>query len=337
MIIHCLCRNAYSMTLIVFERNKKKIATVLLSSLLVILTAMIFLTGFSRNNNFIRYAEFNPTLPALKKAMEIDIESYGTDHHLGWTDSLAYLSCIYYDDYSKYREKDLIDLYSRVKNGEKAESILSSKKYYKFYKEIFNAVLSGMLGEFEEKDSTGKKVKKYGLIACSPIAKGFAYSEYDDFGASRSYGYKRKHLGHDMLCETGTPIICIEDGIVECMGWNQYGGWRIGIRSKDKKRYYYYAHLRKNKPFHTDISVGKEVRAGDVIGYAGRTGYSAKENVNNIEIPHLHWGMELIFDESQKECDNEIWINLYALTKLLAENKSEVVRNPDTKEFYKAR
>ena len=142
------------------------------------------------------------------------------------------------DAYSKYREKDLIDLYSRVKNGEKAESILSSKKYYKFYKEIFNAVLSGMLGEFEEKDSTGKKVKKYGLIACSPIAKGFAYSEYDDFGASRSYGYKRKHLGHDMLCETGTPIICIEDGIVECMGWNQYGGWRIGIRSKDKKRYF---------------------------------------------------------------------------------------------------
>ncbi len=43
----------------------------------------------------------------------------------------------------------------------------------------------------------------------------------------------------------GTPIIAVESGTIEALGWNQYGGWRIGIRSFDKKRYYYYAHLRK--------------------------------------------------------------------------------------------
>ena len=43
----------------------------------------------------------------------------------------------------------------------------------------------------------------------------------------------------------GTPIVAIESGYVEACGWNMYGGWRIGTRSFDGKRYYYYAHLRK--------------------------------------------------------------------------------------------
>ena len=43
----------------------------------------------------------------------------------------------------------------------------------------------------------------------------------------------------------------------------------------------------------------------------GHTGYSTTENVNNIKIEHLHWGLQLIFDESQKEGNNEIWIDVY--------------------------
>lgn len=54
--------------------------------------------------------------------------------------------------------------------------------------------------------------------------------------------------------------------------------------------------------------------------YMGHTGYSAKENVNNIDIVHLHWGLQLIFDESQKEGDNEIWIDIYPLTRFLAKH-----------------
>ena len=137
-----------------------------------------------------------------------------------------------------------------------------------------------------------------------------------------------------MMAAVGTPIIAVESGTVEIMGWNQYGGWRIGIRSADKKRYYYYAHLRQNRPYHCDMAEGKTVNAGDVIGYVGRTGYSTKENTNNIDTSHLHFGLQLIFDESQKECDNEIWINLYPITLLLEKNKSEVCRISETKEFY---
>ncbi len=120
---------------------------------------------------------------------------------------------------------------------------------------------------------------------------------------------------------------------MEVLGWNQYGGWRIGIRSFDKKRYYYYAHLRQNYPYQGDLKEGSVVTAGQVIGYMGHTGYSTKENVNNIKTTHLHWGMELVFDESQKESDNEIWIDCYQLSQFLRRHASSVEKVQGTKEW----
>ena len=118
-----------------------------------------------------------------------------------------------------------------------------------------------------------------------------------------------------MMGQVGTPIIAVESGYVEAIGWNQYGGWRIGIRSFDGKRYYYYAHLRQNYPYREQLKEGDVVTAGDVIGYMGHTGYSTKENVNNIDTVHLHFGLQLIFDEAQKEGNNEIWVDCYNLTR----------------------
>ena len=176
--------------------------------------------------------------------------------------------------------------------------------------------------------------ERYGLKAFLPIAKNYSFSHYDDFGNSRSYGFKRVHLGNDLMGSIGTPIIAVESGIIEHLGWNQYGGWRIGIRSFDGKRYYYYAHLRKNHPYAEGIEEGMTVKAGDVIGYLGMTGYSTKENVNNINVPHLHFGMQLIFDESQVDSPNEIWIDVYQIIEFLKQNRSEVYQsNTETKDY----
>ena len=128
-----------------------------------------------------------------------------------------------------------------------------------------------------------------------------------------------------MMGLVGTPIMAVESGVVTALGWNQYGGWRIGISSFDGKRYYYYAHLRQNYPYAEGLEEGSVVTAGDVIGYMGHTGYSTTENVNNIKIVHLHWGLQLIFDESQKEGNNEIWIDVYPLTRFLAKHTQAAV------------
>ena len=122
----------------------------------------------------------------------------------------------------------------------------------------------------------------------------------------------------------GTPVVAVEGGVVEAMGWNRYGGWRVGIRSFDSRRYYYYAHLQKDRPFAPGLAEGDIVQAGDLIGFMGRTGYSDKENVNNIETVHLHFGLQLVFDESQKECDSEIWIDVYDIVRLLEQHRSSI-------------
>ena len=184
-------------------------------------------------------------------------------------------------------------------------------------------MLGGFLGSYAiEKD--GQWISRYGLKVFSPIAEGYYYTHYDDFGASRSYGFKRKHLGNDMMGSEGTPIVAVEGGVVEALGWNRYGGWRVGIRSHDRKRYYYYAHLKKDEPYAPGLTVGQSLNAGDLIGFLGRTGYSDKENTNNIEVNHLHFGMQLIFDESQKECNSEIWIDVYQINRLLSQHRSSI-------------
>lgn len=268
-------------------------------------------------------------------------ESYENNdkHKINWIEVLAYLGATYGGDFSKYSAKDMDDVLQELKSGTSIKKLTKSMTYYDYYYEVYSAVLNGFLGKYKEEtqNEAGEKVWEdhYGLTAFSPVAKTFPFSHFDDFGASRNYGYKRNHLGHDLMAATGTPVIAVESGTVEIMGWNQYGGWRIGIRSNDKKRYYYYAHLRQNRPFHPDIKQGSTVTAGDVIGYVGRTGYSTTENTNGIEESHLHFGMQLVFDETQKECDNEIWIDLYAITQLLEKHQSRVYRVSETKEFYR--
>ena len=72
------------------------------------------------------------------------------------------------------------------------------------------------------------------------------------------------------------------------------------------------------------------MEAGDLIGFMGRTGYSTTENVNNIEKVHLHFGLQLIFDESQKECNSEIWVDVYDLVSLLDQHRCSLRKNLET-------
>ena len=313
--------------------------------------------GEEKEKDFIRWVDFTVPAEIMEKAFRLDINTCQAPVHLDWIELLAFLGARYGGDFSRFRQADLDSLAEALKNGTSMDTLAEGLKYYPYYKEAYGAVLGGMVGYFEQEagleeaapetagpeqasteetgsgDPSGTWVTKYGLKAFSPIARDFPYSDYDDFGVSRSYGYKRRHLGHDMMGQVGTPIIAVESGTVEALGWNQYGGWRIGIRSFDKKRYYYYAHLRKNYPYQSCLSEGSVVTAGDVIGYLGRTGYSSTENTNNIDTPHLHFGLQLIFDESQKEGNNEIWIDCYELIKFLRMNQSQVAKVEGTKEW----
>ncbi len=302
----------------------------------------IYASLYDTDKKFIKWVSFDVSERAMEDAYDYDIKSQNEAVKLHWIELLAYLGCKYGGDFSSYRKKNLDDLVSQLQSKkETMKSLTDGMKFYSYYYDAYDAVLGGLVGSYkvEVKDETapgGKRwEEKYGLKAYLPIAKNYPYSHFDDFGVSRSYGFKRKHLGHDMMGQVGTPIVAVESGTIEALGWNQYGGWRIGIRSFDKKRYYYYAHLRKNYPYNKDLKVGSIVQAGDVIGYLGRSGYSSNENVNNINTPHLHFGLQLIFDESQKESNNEIWVDCYNLIQFLSHNRCETLKGLDTKEYHR--
>lgn len=295
----------------------------------------------STGKKFIKWIEFNACYDAMEKTLTLDVKSHDKKVQLHWVELLAYLATKYGGNFKKYKSKDLDELVSKLNNGQTMEELTKNMKYYNYFYEAYDAILGNFVGEYQvqTKDSINNTenqwVEKYGLKVFSPIARGYSFSHCDDFGNGRTFGYARKHLGHDLMGSIGTPIMAVESGIVEVMGWNMYGGWRIGIRSFDQKRYYYYAHLRKDKPFHSELYEGKVVKAGEVIGYLGMTGYSTKENVNNITTPHLHFGMQIIFDESQKECVNELWIDVYNIVNLLQKNRSAVVKDPESRDFYR--
>ena len=271
----------------------------------------------------IKWVDFGVPYESLKYAMDADISTAEKEKHISWIDILAVSGC---RTGGKCPLSSVKQAYQDLQEDKGIDEILGNLyQYYPYYKKSFSAVLGGLLGHFQI-EVNGEKVSMYGLKAFSPVAAGYSYSHCDDFGNRRTFGFARKHLGHDMMGTLGTPIVAVESGVVEAMGWNRYGGWRIGIRSSDNKRYYYYAHLQKDHPFAENLEVGDTVQAGDLIGFVGRTGYSDKENTNNIETVHLHFGIQLIFEESQKECLSEIWIDPYDIVRLLHSHRSSIQR-----------
>lgn len=100
------------------------------------------------------------------------------------------------------------------------------------------------------------------------------------------------------------PVVSMSDGIIERVGWLEMGGWRIGIRSPGGA-YLYYAHLYS---YAGDFKEGDLVKAGDLIGYMGDSGYGKAEGtVGNFDV-HLHVGIYLKTDHYQELSVNPYWI-----------------------------
>ncbi|MCI8524827.1 MAG: M23 family metallopeptidase [Oscillospiraceae bacterium] len=298
---------------------------------LMLLSLLVF--PVEAGGDYIRWVDFDVSYAALQRALDLDIASRDTEQPVSWIDLLALSAA--WSGGGKFQPKTVDKALAALTAGRSLEEQLGAQyRCFAYYQEAYGAVLGGLVGAYAiaTTDEYGNQVwtPAYGLKAFSPIAEGYWYNHYDDFGAGRSYGFRRRHLGNDLMGSLGTPIVAVESGTVEALGWNQYGGWRIGIRSDDARRYYYYAHLRKDEPYVKGLQEGSRVEAGQVIGFMGRTGYSTKENTNNIETVHLHFGLQLIFDESQKECDSEIWVDVYNLVRLLSRHRSSVWKNPAT-------
>ena len=139
----------------------------------------------------------------------------------------------------------------------------------------------------------------------------------DTFGASRTYGGQRTHEGTDLFGSKNIsgyyPVVSVTDGVVEKVGWLPLGGWRIGIRSPSGG-YFYYAHLDS---YSRDFQEGDSVRAGELLGLMGDTGYGPEGTRGKFPV-HLHFGIYIRTSNRR-----EISVNPYAVLRYLENTAGE--------------
>lgn len=138
-------------------------------------------------------------------------------------------------------------------------------------------------------------------------------SYVNSWNYERTYGGVRPHEGTDIMADINErgryPVVSVCDGVVEKMGWLEKGGWRIGIRSNNGV-YFYYAHLHS----YADIKEGDTVKAGEIIGFMGDSGYSVVEGTVGKFDVHLHFG---IYYGEEETSYNPYWIIKYLENNIL--------------------
>ncbi|MBP1993070.1 M23 family metallopeptidase [Paenibacillus eucommiae] len=119
-----------------------------------------------------------------------------------------------------------------------------------------------------------------------PLPLSADYSYRSTWGAKRGWGGFRTHEGTDLFARYGVPVRSTCYGIVELIGWNNFGGWRVGIRDLTNT-YHYYAHL---SGFAKNLKQGDIVKPGQTVGWVGSSGYG-KPGTSGKFPPHLHYGL----------------------------------------------
>ena len=150
-----------------------------------------------------------------------------------------------------------------------------------------------------------------GCFPVRPDPAGKATLDFEDsWGGARSFGGERHHEGTDIMPsnkERGYfAVVSASDGVVEKKGWLKLGGYRLGIRAPHGA-YFYYAHLDR---YAEGIGEGTEVKAGQVIGYMGDTGYGEEGTRGKFAV-HLHFGIYLTIGE------RELSVNPYQVLRYL--------------------
>jgi murein DD-endopeptidase MepM/ murein hydrolase activator NlpD len=110
-----------------------------------------------------------------------------------------------------------------------------------------------------------------------PIDGGASYA--DTYGANRNDIYDGWHHGDDLFAPLGTPVVAVARGTLSLVGWNKLGGWRLWL-TDNKGNSFYYAHLAGYARW---ILTHPHVRAGQVVGFLGRTGDAFTTT------PHVHF------------------------------------------------
>ncbi len=217
----------------------------------------VYIEFNSNNNKYEVYADNSHFIP-----YSISIK-FTTLENLSPSDKIPYSAVI------KPNSKKVLLFYLTVKNKSQARKYSYSYKY--------------SLG-----DPNAKHDNSYLYII--PFEHGTKRRLSQGFhGKTTHFGLNEYAVDFNM--PVGTPVVAARDGIVaDVKEDSNVGG--IGEYFSDKGNYIaifhndgsfaYYVHLKKNGAI---VKVGDKVKAGQIIGYSGNSGYSSG--------PHLHFDVRL--------------------------------------------
>ena len=158
-----------------------------------------------------------------------------------------------------------------------------------------------------------EKEVNYYPVAISNVDKTLNTDFINSWMAERTFGGKRGHEGVDIMASKNIrgifPVVSMTDGIITKLGWLEKGGYRVGITS-DSGIYYYYAHLDS----YSNIKKGQRVRAGELLGYMGDSGYGSEGTKGKFAV-HLHVGIYVYVE------GKEVSLNPYYILCQLENNK----------------
>jgi murein DD-endopeptidase MepM/ murein hydrolase activator NlpD len=129
---------------------------------------------------------------------------------------------------------------------------------------------------------TTQTAVKLGLVAAPAVAistfpvQGLCNYE-NTWHAPR--GTDRQHLGVDIIAKEGNLIYAVADGTITklyTVGTDKLAGNGVRLTTADGT-YFFYGHMQKVAD---GITIGTKVKAGQVVGYLGKTGAT--------NTPHLH-------------------------------------------------
>ena len=129
---------------------------------------------------------------------------------------------------------------------------------------------------------TTQTAVKLGLIAAPAVAisvfpvQGLCSYE-NTWHAPR--GTDRKHLGVDIIAKEGNLLYAVADGTITklyTVGTDKLAGNGVRLTMADGT-YFFYGHMQK---IAEGMAIGTKVKAGQVVGYLGKTGAT--------NTPHLH-------------------------------------------------
>ena len=196
--------------------------------------------------------------------------------------------------------------------------LLESKfGYQDLKKPLMEDIFNKLEKEWKKEENYSEYIKtteviwndvKYFPVPDFTTDKSMTVSYANSWMSERTYGGERGHEGVDIMAgknERGLyPVISMTDGVVSKKGWLDKGGYRIGIQAPNGA-YFYYAHLES----YANLNVGDEVRAGDILGFMGDSGYGPEGTTGKFAV-HLHLGI-YIYPDGKEMSINPYWVLRY--------------------------